>query len=347
MELIYRRTEGLNVREGYLRRFDADFEITTDADNPTNDFEITMELPKSTDDLLYIENEVSTIVYVDGTEWGGIISGSEIDVANNTVTYSGWTWRGLLQLYIIEPPSGQDYRMVSANTNLKTALNALPMHPMIALQNTSYTSGTSQFQYNRYITVHEGATSLLTHANASYRMKFAFDEDTLKAKLTIGTTTDRTNLIEISQDYDDKVRLSISRDGNTPKHLICLGQGELKDRQVIHLYADNDWNVSQTAISGAYPVDTYDYSGSDALLTDGTKHYKELIENHTSVEVAVDGIDLNLGDIIAAREILTGEYATAEITKIIWKCTDNGTYKIESFDYSTKLKTHSKKEVVK
>lgn len=341
MELIYRRIAGDEIREGYLRNFEADFDITTDVENPTNDFEITMDLPKSEDDLLFVENEISCILYVDGTEWGGIIKGSEIDMDNGVIKYTGPTWRGLLSLYIIEPPKNQDYRIVTAGTNLASALRILPMHSLISIQNSSYKTS-RKFQYNRYIPVHEGATNMLLNAGADYRMKFAYDEDSGKVLLTIGTTNDRTNLIEISQDYDDHVRLSIVRDGNTPKHLICMGKGELKEREIIHLYADDDWNVSTTAIKGAYPVNTYDYSGSDSLMTDGIKHFNDLISQHTQIDVSIDGIDVDLGDVIAARDISTGQYVTAEITKIIWKCYDRGQYKTESFDYATEIMSLSK-----
>ena len=344
MELMYRRVEGEEIREGFLRNYEADFDITTDVDNPTNDFEIQMDMPETTYDLLWKENEISCIVYVDGTEWGGLITGAEMSLADSKITYTGVTWRGLLGLYIIEPyilgQTPQDYKIVASGTNLAEALRALPMHPMISIQDTSYTAG-RQFQYNRYIPVHEGATNLVKDYDTSLRMKFAFDEATLKAKLSIAPTTDRTNLIEISQDYDDKVRLSITRDGSTPKHVICMGQGELAQRDIVHLYADDDWNVSTTAISGAYPVDTYDYSGSESLQTDGIKHFRELIAQHEQIEVMVSGIELNLGDIIAAREILTGEYVTAEITKIVWKCHDFGTYQTDSFEYTTAVKTRT------
>lgn len=339
MELMYIRTHGEDVEEGYLRRYEADFDITSDVENPTNDFEVMMAMPTSVDELLYKENEISTILYVDGTEFGGIISGYDIDVGAGTITYTGYTWRGLLSLYIIEPPTGQDYRIVTSGTNLATAISALPIHPIISIQDTALTAS-RQFQYNRYITVHEGVSNMLRNSNANYRLKFAYDEKSGKVLLSVGSATDRTNLIEISQDYDDKVKLSITHDGSTPRHLICLGEGELKDRRIQHLYADENWNIGTTAISGAYPVDTYDYSGSNDLLTDGKKHFRELIDQHTKIEVKVDGIDLNLSDIIAARELLTGEYVTAEITKIVWKCTDMGTYQTESFDYSTAIKTH-------
>ena len=77
------------------------------------------------------------------------------------------------------------------------------------------------------------------------------------------------------------------------------------------------------------------------LCRAGRKHFQELIDQHTQISVQVNGIDLNLSDIIAARERLTGEYVTAEINRIIWKCNDQRAYQTETFEYSTNVRTHS------
>ena len=81
MELIYKKTADGVTTEGFLRNYEADFDITTEAESPTNDFEIIMPLPSSASDMLYLENQISTIVYADGSEFGGIISGYSINVA--------------------------------------------------------------------------------------------------------------------------------------------------------------------------------------------------------------------------------------------------------------------------
>lgn len=333
MDLIYERTrENGAVDSGFLCRFSADFDITTNTENPTNDFEITMKLPKSPNDLYWTENGISTIVYVEGTEFGGEIKGADINIRDNTITYTGRTWRGTLDQYIIEPPSGQDYLIVSGN--LANSLRLLPMNPIIDVQDTEY-SGNS-YQFDRYISTFKGIDGLLTAAQENLRTILVYNDGSVK--LSIVEARDLTNLIEISQDYNDKVSLSIKRDHNTPKHLICLGRGELHNRQVVHLYADENWNVSTTPIAGAYPVDTYDYSSSDALEADGRKQYAKLIADHEQIDVSIDNLDIQLSDIIAAKDFLTGETVTAEITSIVWKCINNGRYQTEDFEYRTKVR---------
>ncbi len=337
MDLMYIRDSNGIMDSGYLKHFEADFDITTDLDYVTNDFEIKMSLPSSDEELFFSENKIKTIVYVEGTEYGGEITGSIIDTDEKTITYTGRTWRGTLSQWIIEPPAGQDYRVVSGN--LATILRQLPLSSYLDVADTAYTTGT--FQFDRYITSFEGITKLLTHADASLRIGIEFhegDEYAGIATITIQPTRDATGMIEVSQDYNDNIKLRIQRDHNTPKHLICLGQGELKNREVIHLYADENWNIVQTAIPGAYPTEIYDFSSTTALLSDGMKRYKELIDGHELIDVAIKDLDIRLGDIISARDRLTNENVTAEITNIIWRCTDYGDHKTEEYEYKTKVR---------
>lgn len=336
MDLIYiRKDQNDAVDSGYLKHFNAVFVVSTDVDYVTNKFEVTVPLPTDASELLWTENGTSSLLYVEGTEFGGLIEGSVINIEQNELTYTGRTWRGNLDQWIVEPPAGEDYLVVSGN--LADSLRLLPMGDYINVENTAYSGGT--FQFDRYCTTFEGATKLLTDAQANLRMEIAFESNgsTGTANLTIAEARDLRSLVEVSQDYNNQINLKITKDGNTPRHLICLGQGELKDREVIHLYADADWNVSQTAIPGAYPVAVYDASSTDDLLGDGTKHFKELIHNHEQIEVTINDLDIKLSDIIAAKDVLTGEEVSAEITTITLRCEDFGEYQTESYEYQTRV----------
>lgn len=336
MDLIYVRTDENGVQtSGYLLNYEATFDVSTDLDYVTNKFEITTVLPTTTEGLLWAENQISSLVYVEGTEYGGEISGSEINIAENTIKYTGRTWRGCLDQWIIEPPAGQDYLIVSGN--LADSLRLLPMGNYITVNNTAYTGGT--YQFNRYITTFEGASNLVSAAQSNLRLALEWESNgyTGTANLSIVEARDLTSTVEVSQDYNDKIQLTITRDGNTPKELICLGSGELKDREVVKLYADDDWNISTTPIAGTYPVEVYDFSSSENLEADGRKHYLEMIHNHEQIEVTIDDLDIRLSDVIGAKDVLTGEYVSAEITSIIWRCQNFGDYQVEDYEYKTKV----------
>lgn len=339
MDLMYIRTFKDGPSDsGYLHHYEADFDISTDTETSNNDFEIKMALPESAEGLLYSENKISSMVFVEGTEYGGIVKGSSINIEEKTITYTGRTWRGLLHQYIIEPPAGQDYLIVSGN--LAETIRTLPMHPLISVLNTEYEGDT--FQFDRYVTTQDGINKLLNAEDTDLRFSMRFiqteGEYTGTAELEIVKVRDLTSQVEVSQDFNDSIGLTITRDHNTPRHLICLGRGELHEREVIHLYADEDWNIQDAEIPGAFPVETYDFSSSEALRDDGIKRFTELISNHKQIDVSISDLDVRLGDIISARDHLTGENVQAEISNIVYKCSDFGTYQQESYEYKTKVR---------
>lgn len=338
MDLIYIRSTNGNYDNGYLQNYEADFDVSSDPEYMTNDFTLKMPLPETPEGLLFAENKTAAFIFVEGTEYGGEISGSEIDLETNTITYTGRTWRGTLDQWIIEPPDGQDYLTVSGN--LATIMRTLPMHQDMVIADTAYSIGS--YQFDRYCTTFDGVTKLLAAADPSLRLEVVYEqtEGAYAGEITasIVPTRDLSSLVEVSQDYNNNVQLRITRDGNTPKHLICLGQGELKDREVVHLYADDNWDVSTTPITGACPTVVYDYSSSEDLEADGRKKFSEYIGNHEQIDVSISDLDVRLGDVISARDHLTGENVQAEITKIIYHCEDNGTYQRERYEYKTKVR---------
>lgn len=338
MDLIYIRCKDGEYDSGYLRNFEADFDISSDTENSTNDFTLEMPLPESREGLYFEENRISTIFFEEGTEYGGEIRGTKKKLGENKIIYTGRTWRGALDQRIIPPPEGEDYLIVSGN--IAECIEEFPLPAFIKVAETSFASGS--FQVDRYISTLKGITKLLKAANPDLRINISYDQDdgayTGAATLNVVTTRDLTNLIETSQDYGDGIKLTITRDHNTPRHLICLGQGELHEREVIHLYADEEWNISQTPIPDAYPEETYDYPNSEDLLSDSLKHYEEVIKNHTQIEVSISDLDVRLGDIVSAKDNLTGETIAAEIVNIICHIVDDGKHATESYQYKTKVR---------
>ena len=105
-------------------------------------------------------------------------------------------------------------------------------------------------------------------------------------------------------------------------HLICLGQGELKNRQVIHLYANSNGVISTTkSITGINEiVETYDYSSVESLEelnSGGIAEFKKRREQ-SKVSVNVDdSLDLNIGDLISCYDLTTNTEIKREISQKI------------------------------
>ena len=65
----------------------------------------------------------SSLIYIPGTEYGGIIGEVLTDTTLDYVELKGLSWRGRLAKKIIEPPAGSDYKVVSGE--LHTVMKSL------------------------------------------------------------------------------------------------------------------------------------------------------------------------------------------------------------------------------
>ena len=56
-------------------------------------------------------------VYIDGTEYGGVIDQYTQSTVSDVVSYTGRTWHGMLAGKVIVPPSGYNYYTLSGDAN--------------------------------------------------------------------------------------------------------------------------------------------------------------------------------------------------------------------------------------
>ena len=89
MDMIYADENGIEI--GFLTDFSLDMEI-----GESNDFEVTFEADKKIMDFGYS-------IYVNNTEYGGIVSKINVDTSSNKIAYSGQTWRGYLKIILSGP----------------------------------------------------------------------------------------------------------------------------------------------------------------------------------------------------------------------------------------------------
>lgn len=326
MELILATSDG---RELCTVWDDIDFDIGGE-----NNFELTLDYPSWNADF-----KQGALLYVPGTEYGGIIKDVEGMTETDQIFVRGYTWRGYLAHRIIEPPSGQDYKTVSGELNAVIAEAIGSSLGSLFVVSDADTGVTVTYRFNRYVTVNDGLTAML--ATKGYRLDIQYVQTETGGYVQIQALPagNYGSDIEISQDS----RLNFtSRDYRMGvNHLICLGIGELADRTVIHLYADANGNISQTqTITGLNEiVEVFDNPGADSevLLTTGTERFKTLL-NFKSFQAAlkdVDDLDLYLGDTFTGRDYITGNVVTKPIIEKIVK-RENGLftvdYKIEGED---------------
>ena len=131
----------------------------------------------------------------------------------------------------------------------------------------------------------------------------------------------------------DMVPLKVKKNYRPVNHLICLGKGELAERTVIHLYADKDGNISRTqSLFGLDEVTRkLDYPSVESEEELLSKGMEELEKYQNKDEVNIDFISdeesYDIGDIVGAKDHITGLEVSTEITKKI-VTVQNGVTKI-------------------
>lgn len=257
--------------------------------------------------------------WVDGTGWGGIVDDVRTSVTGGEgeLTYHGRDWHGLLASKILEPDKGKDYLTMSGTigTLLRTVISRIGLQDILNV--TEGTSKTARWQFDRYCDAWSGLLKMLRASGLRLRITAAQN----------GVTVDAPPITAAGYLIDsDLIDFDATLASHPINHLICLGKGELKDRIVVHWYADHKGALSHTqTIKGADErTSVYELSNADAaeLETKGKTKLQELRDTG-SIDVDVtDGIDLDVGDTVTGRDNTTGLQVTAEITKKIVKISD-------------------------
>src|SRR5699024_3321035 len=118
------------------------------------------------------------------------------------------TWRGnairkLLEQYIIQPPSGQDYRTVSGDANeiLESVLGGA-FGGLFTLPEASIAIDIPSYQYDRYTAALTGFTKMLATKNARLEIEViqGGPNEAFKIMLSAVPIQDLSQEIEYSQD---------------------------------------------------------------------------------------------------------------------------------------------------
>lgn len=313
MDLIYTNASREDV--GILLAYELDLSFG----DKENDFQLI--IGRDSDFIDY-----NALLYIEGTEYGGIVDTMKTNSNGDTVTYSGRTWHGILNSKVIEPDVGEDYLIVSgeANVLLGALLSRLGLTDLFSAEESDSGISISKYQFYRYCTAYEGLRGMLAAANA----KLHIEVKDKQVYLSAVPDTDYTN----SPEDNDTAGLKVERCKNKVNHLICLGAGELAERQVIHLYADKSGNIGKTQYyTGIEEVtDVYELAVSDDLEYDGITRLKALRDVDT-VDLSLKNTDqqhYDIGDIVGATEIKTGISVTGRVTQKIIKI-KNGAINIE------------------
>lgn len=264
-------------------------------------------------------------VYYEGSEYGGIIDDIGGDTDTDEITYSGRTWHGILNSKVLEPNTGEDYLILSdeANAVLGILIERMGLSDLFVASTDD--SGITISNYKmRYIKGYDGIRKMLKAASAKLNIVFKNGFVELSAKPIVDYSKD--------EQFDtDQINFKFKKKGNPLNHVICLGKGNLAEREVIHVYADSNGNISdKQVLFGIDEVsDTYDNANaesSEELKQGGIDKIKESWNSdELNFDFDSDAETYDVGDIVGAKEEVTDVEVNAEITKKIVSIKNNTT----------------------
>ena len=321
MDLNY--TDAGYVPQGIITDGELDMAFGSDENN----FELSVDINDPccvVQGLIYME-DTGQDGKVMHTEYGGIIDGMRVDTEENVVIFCGRTWHGIMEGKILSPDSGEDYLILSgeANAVLQGAIDRMDLGNLFMASEEDSGIVIDSYQMDRYVGGYTGIRKMLSSAGAKLQIRYSSGKVILAAVPAIDYSQD--------EEWDsNQMNFVIENNVRPTNHLVCLGKGDLKDRVVLHLYADADGNISrkQTFFGINEVAGTYDYSSVESeeeLEKNGREQLQKLLDAAQSLETSFDNsMAYDIDDIVGAKEIVTGTQVRCRITKKIVKVNKNG-----------------------
>ena len=313
MDLIYTNTD--LVDQGVLSAYDFDLSFGLDENN----FELVIGTAEAILDY-------GSIVYMENTEYGGVVDAKKTKTNSESIIYRGRTWHGILNSKVIEPDPGEDYFVVSGDANeiLRLLVDNLGLSTLFTVKAETAGIYIPNYKFHRYCKCYDGIADMLSDNGAKLKIMW----NNLSVQLSAVPIDDYAN----SPLDGDIATLTVEQCENKVNHLVCLGRGELSEREVIHLFVDSYGNIGYNQVFRelAEFTEIYENSNSEDLESDGVKKLKELL-NNDKAEITLSESDdfvFDIGDIVTASDVYTGIYAAAPVTQKIVRI-NNGAVSIK------------------
>ena len=305
MDLIYTNSNG--VDQGVLQDYEIDLAFGADENN--------LECRVQSGNHCC---EAGSFLYVEGTEYGGVVDSIESKTDKKEVTYRGRTWHGILNSKVLQPDSGESYLVANgeANAVLADLMSRLTLTDLFEVSSEDSGLIINNYKMNRYIKGYDGIRKMLGTVGGKLKVSFNGSKVVLSAAKVHDYTQD--------DEFDaDQVPFTARRNYKGVNHLICLGSGQLAERMVVHLYADAEGNISreQTQFGIDEVCSIYEYSNIESendLIQQGMDEFKNLkATDEISIDFDADSAAYDVGDIIGAVDNITGLMAYTTIAKKI------------------------------
>lgn len=299
--------------QGYA---DAEFDVDLGGEN---DFEMVIKFGAWEQE----QCEWGGMIYIPGTEYGGVLEDRETSEKRGEIIWRGYTWRGILSQKIIYPPKNETHLTVTGEAN-KIIRNIIGKRLGDLFYVSDEDSGLwiENFQFDRYTTILEGLNKMLSTANGKLHIEYKRGDAAESGAVCVRATriNDWSEELILCGENSANIQTRVYKRGIN--HLVCAGEGEGTERLVIHLYVQKDGTIGETPYyTGLEEREAlYSYTSQEdakKLREDGTKRLRELM-NYEKAEITIDNVDVEIGDIVGGRDYVTGmEIRRPVIGKII------------------------------
>lgn len=276
------------------------------------------------------------LIYVNGTEYGGIIGDILTSTALDYIEIKGMTWRGRMDKKVIMPPDGEDYKVVSGELHAVMCNLIEPEFNGLFKISEKDTGVNINFQFDRFCTLYEGVVKMLK--SIGYKLKMYYKkEHGVDGYVYIEAVPiiDYSSKVRFSQDNKMNFTMESKRDG--VNHLIVTGKGELQERNVFHLYLQEDGTYGTTPyFTGVDEIaKVYENTSSEEseLKSDAEKHFKEVGNKQTfGMDINQLREDVEIGDIVGGIDNLTKMHVSEPIYNIAFEIINGVEYKTYSLE---------------
>lgn len=269
MDLIYTDARGVDI--GVLEAYELDMAFGKDE----NDFECTVD---SSDHCC----EPGSKIYAEGEEYGGVVDSIAVDTEAEKITYKGRTWHGVLEGKVICPEEGQDYLVLSGEANqvLGQIISLIDAEDIFTASTADSGIDIHAYQVPRYVYAYTGIRNMLKAAGGKLHMQWTGSHVELSVLPAMDYSQD--------EEFDaSQTTFSLEQQYNPVNHLICLGQGDLAERAVIHIFCDENGGVQPYA-NAETPIQDSDYilDTSQQVMT-GIDEIMETLD-YPSAEIVIN-----------------------------------------------------------
>lgn len=219
MDLIYQNAE--RIDQGVMKNYTMDLAYGKNE----NDFELTIDLDEHC-------LEEGYILYIEGSEYGGIVDKISPSNIDDSLCYSGRTWHGILEGKLFEPIGGNDYLLINGNAHevLREQINTWGLDDLFAVSDNESSIHIANYQMDCKAG-YTGIRQMLFQFGGKLLMEYKDGKVVLSA----------VQYKDYSQDEEfdsSQVYFKCKKDYRPLNHLRCTGVGENNERYNIHLFCD-------------------------------------------------------------------------------------------------------------